>query len=233
MLSYDSFTLERAIFELRFHAGYLYWDNCGKIWCILSEKWPNLSMGKVDTSQANFQLDDNDIHLSFSYNRFGVHQDYPKKRDFFPRFTDESSQVILEYLQINTFTRIGNRYQYMSGVDDIDEVTKLLVDRGLFNISSKMENLGKKISEPNIKFLIEKNDISITVRIGYVKRELEFSVPKPLKVDESAFIKQGISVDLDFFTTKPVDRGILNVADLITTHQRSSRLQPIKEVPET
>jgi len=102
-------------------------------------------------------------------------------------------------------------------------VTKLLVDRGLFNISSKMENLGKKISEPNIKFLIEKDDISITVRIGYVKRELEFSVPKPLKVDESAFIKQGISVDLDFFTTKPVDRGILNVADLITTHQKSSR----------
>ncbi len=70
---------------------------------------------------------------------------------------------------------------------------------------------------------MESDDISITVRAGFFRRNLELSVPKPVQVDTSGFIKQGLSIDLDLFSTKLVERGIFNVEDFISTQEKNVR----------
>ncbi len=82
MVRFDDLILERVIFEVRFPRGYLYWDNCGKIWLALSAEWPNLVAHEVSPERAHLQLGDETIHLSFAHNRMGTHQDYPAKLVF-------------------------------------------------------------------------------------------------------------------------------------------------------
>jgi hypothetical protein len=223
MVRFEDLTLERVIFEARYRDGYLYWDNSGKIWRSLSQIWPDLTLQNVTTQQATFQLGSAGIDLFFSHERFAANQDYPNKLDFYKEFMEKSSQIVFESLQVSSFLRVGNRYQYILKVNDKNEATEFFKSKSLLNLPERVSGLGKNITEPAIKFVVERDDISITVRLGFESRNLEFSVPRPLKVDTSAFIKEYIAVDIDSFSTKVVDRGTFSVEEFIATHERNTR----------
>jgi len=222
MFKFGDLTLERVIFEVRFHNGYLYWDNCGKILRTLSDKWPDLVMREVSPERAHLQFGEAEIDMSFSHNRMGTHQDYPKELGLYKKFTSDSYQIILDTLQISTLLRVGNRYQYILSHDDTDEVIEFLKTKGFFNISEKIRVLGKKITQPSVRFVIERDDISVGVQAGVMNRSLEISLPKPIKVDMSAFVERGISIDVDFFSTKIVERGTFGVEEFITTQEKNA-----------
>lgn len=223
MFRFDDLILEKVIFEVRFHNGYLYWDNCGKIWRAITDTWPNLVARNVTPERAHFQLSEEGIDISFSHNRMGTDQDHPKKLDIYKKFTKDSFHIILEGIQVNTFSRVGNRYQYTLRFDDDNEVVKFFTSYGFLDIHEKINNIGKNIKEPSVRFIIEKDDISITINISFFRRNIELTIPKPIKVDTSEFIKQGILFDIDFFSTKRVERGIFDVEEFINTHERNCR----------
>jgi uncharacterized protein (TIGR04255 family) len=223
MFRFDDLTLEQVIFEVRFPKGFLYWDRCGSIWRSISDKWPKLTMREVNTERARFSLRDNDIEMSFSHNRISIHQDYPKRLNTFKVFTKDSFEILLDAIEVNSFSRVGNRYKYIFDIEDHEQIIEFFEENQLVAMPEKAKHIGKSIREPSVRFIIEREDISMTVSVAYFKRNLELSIPKPLEVDTKKFIAQGISIDLDFFSTKIVDRGTFDAEDFINAHEKSSR----------
>jgi hypothetical protein len=100
---------------------------------------------------------------------------------------------------------------------------EFFTSNGFFDISNKVSNLGKNIKEPSVRFIIERDDISIIIGISFVRRTVELTIPKPLKVDTSEYIKQGIAFDIDFFSTKRVERRIFDAEEFINTQEKNCR----------
>jgi hypothetical protein len=215
--------MAKSLFEARFQNGYLYWDNCGKIWRSLTDIRPDLEMGQVTPDQATFQIEDEGINISFSHQRFGIHQEYPRNLDIYKKFASQSFNVVIDYLQVEEFSRIGNRYQYIVKHDERDEVTDYLKEKNIFIVPKKLIHPTNKIAEPHVKFIIERDNMSIIVQMGYFSRDLKATVQKPLKIDTSSFISKGISIDIDSASTNVIKRGTLDVAEFIAVQEKSVR----------
>ena len=217
----DDFILENVAFEARFERGYLYWDNCGKIWLAISEKWPQLQYKEVTVDSAKFILAGSEIGLNFSQNNFVVAEGYQEKPDQFIKFAEDSLKIFTDLITIDNFSRIGLRYVYFVKLD-VDTVTELLLEKELITFPKRIIALGKKLSARNVIFVIEKEDIKITVRTGFGRKKLDMAIPKPLIVDMSKFINEGFYIDLDFFSDKIVDIGTFIVKSFIEVHGRNA-----------
>jgi len=55
-IEFDKLIVERIILEVRFSRGFLYWDNCGKIWKNICEKWVDLETVEVNPDKAVFKI---------------------------------------------------------------------------------------------------------------------------------------------------------------------------------
>jgi len=56
--------------------------------------------------------------------------------------------------------------------------------------------------------------------MAYVNRKLEINVPKPIKYDASGFITNGLLIDIDFHTLKPVEGGNVKVYELLKKNKK-------------
>jgi uncharacterized protein (TIGR04255 family) len=222
MGKYDDLILERVVIEARFERGYLYLDNCGKIWLSISEKWPKLVETEITPNGASFNLGGSDTKLVFDHRRIAIEDNFPDKLDQFIKFSDDSFQIIEDYLNIKSFSRIGLRFIY-AVEEDIESVTKLLLDKQLLVIPEQVKPIGKKVTPSLTKFEIERDDISITVQTGFGKRTIQISVPKPFKVNINKLERKGLFVDLDFFCQKIVELGTFDVKDFIEVQQKNAR----------
>ncbi len=219
----DNSVLEKAVFEVRFEKGFLYWDNCGKIWREIISKWPDLKAESISPERAQLSSKKHSFFLRFNANSIDVTQEYPDNTSFFREFTEDSIRIISTYLEVKTFTRVGNRFIYILPIKDSNESIELLKKTGFFNVPVvKLSKLGTSVQEPRIKFIINKdNDISYIFNLAYIKRELELKLPKPIVADTSKFISTGLIIDIDCCTLKPVDLSILNCGELIRTNERN------------
>jgi hypothetical protein len=98
------------------------------------------------------------------------------------------------------FTRIGNRFIYINKVDDVQVSIALLEKTGFFSIpEDKFKKIGTSLNNPGVKFTaVRDNDVGYTFNMAHVNRKLEIKVPKPIKYDASAFITDGLLLDIDF-----------------------------------
>ncbi len=208
---------DQAIFEVRYEHGYLYWDHCGKIWKSIQEKFPTLKFENVTTESAILKLQDEDITLQFSQNSINLTQQYPSDIRTLCELADVAVKNISKFLEISAFTRIGNRFRYLHRVKDSDESSKLLKQTGFFNIpENKFKKIGDTLKEPQVKFVITKSDEKGYIfNLQHVERKLNIALPKPVKADISEFISMALSIDVDFYTIKPVEESIVRPSELI------------------
>ncbi len=223
MFNVDSLILEQIILEVRFQHGYLYWDNCGKIWNDIFKKYPDVEAESITAESASFIMKDSEIGLKFSRGHINISQQYPENLKLFSEFSDSTINIITGYLNIDTFTRVGNRFFYTLKVNDSSEAMDLLKNAGFMNCSDeKIKEIGDHIKEPSVKFVITKSDdIGHTFNFRYLDRKLELKIPRPVKFDTSQFINKVLSLDVDFYTQKPVDLAILNAKDLTKNNKRN------------
>lgn len=93
----------------------------------------------------------------------------------------------------------------------------------------KLSIFGKDFIEPEVKFVATDEDegIGYIVKVATTKRVFEVSRNKPLKIEYSKLNQTGILIDIDYFTSKPVDLSILNCDDLIKLNEhRLSKMIP-------
>jgi len=220
---FDKLIIERIILEVRFSHGFLYWDNCGKIWKNICEKWVALEMMEVNPEKAVFKIQDQSLQLKFSQKDIHLSQDYPPSSlKLFKEVAKEALPLIADFLEIKSFSRIGNRIFYLHPAANLKEAGNIIKSMGLLNISDdKIKSFGDDLSEPQIRFKIQNEDVGYTFNVSAMTRNLKVELPKPLKVDSSKFIKDAVLIDVDYFTRKTVDLSVIDFAELIGTVQKN------------
>lgn len=223
MFDIETLVLEQIVCEVRFKRGYLYWDNCGKIWSHLTSKIVDLDMETVSPQEAKLSIKNESLNISFSHERLSITQHQPSSNlKIFTEVCDIAFKEVTDLLEIETLTRIGNRFFYILKVSDSNESLEYMKKLGCFiDIDKKTEKFGEIIKDPQIRFTINKGEEKgYIVNIHHEERNLTISLPKFVKYDASQFLSKVLKIDIDFFTIKPVDCSIVKSSDLIQKNSR-------------
>ena len=225
MFKFEELVLEQLILELRFENGYLYLDNCGKTFREIIKRYTGIKEETVNVNEAKLVLPEDEIFLKFSPTNFNLSQNYPSNLNTVCEFGDFSYEIVMKNFGIDAFTRVGNRFIYTLKVGSVEEATELLKKTGFFNVSEeKKSKIGATLKDPGVKFTIVRDDgIGYIVNIAYFNRKYEVKLPKPVtaKYDMTKFSETGLTIDIDYHTLKPVDRGALVVSDLLKKNKKN------------
>ncbi len=211
---------ESVIFQVKFDKGFLYWDNCGKIWRKMTEKWKDLQMVKLDTQNAVLQLKEERFNLGFDHNNFNTSlSEPPLDLKSYAKFTHECMNIVCDQLDIDIFTRVGNRLKFLYPLQSREEMKELLIERGILTVSDKKLCFSDKtetIGLEKIQFTIkEKSGMAYHVRFSFLERTFEASVPPSIRFDDSKYLKKAMLVDIDRHTELQCSRGSLDAGKLI------------------
>lgn len=224
MASTDVDVLASLAFEIRFGDGFLYWDNCGKIWRDLSERWPLLTFREVNPQKAELVMPDKTTVITFNHTMAALSQQEPPDSEFFREVADYFTPLIVKHLKVRTITRAGFRLQFLRPLSKDESGVEELVATGLFAVSADLLRLGGTVREPFVRFILDSGDISAGIRLGFTSRNFQIDgLPPSVKVDDSRFISRGLLLDLDFFTTKPVEVGMFHAGEFLSVHERSAK----------
>lgn len=214
---------DKIIFQVRFESGYLYWDRTGRIWKNLAEKWRNLKEIKIDTNNALFSIDNEKITLGYDCNNINTTVDEPDDIDVYSDFTKDAVSIISRELEVETFIRIGNRFQFIYPVETPDDAYSIFFNAGLISIPNEAVKLfGSNLNLLNLGFKIsdEDEDIIYKLQFSYIERNLVLNLPKSVTVDQTKFIRRGIMIDVDRYTNKMFDASLLDCKKLIQDNRR-------------
>lgn len=74
-----------------------------------------------------------------------------------------------------------------------------------------------------IRFVVEREDVSMTVRIGFRERDLNLQLPSFVTVDRGPFIEKCLTFDVDCFSTKPLGIGAFDAELFMSAQARNVR----------
>ncbi len=222
-INFDKLIVERIVLEVRFSRGFLYWDNCGKIWKAICEKWTDLEMVTVNPEKAEFKMKGEDLDLRFSQKGIRLSQYYPPSNlKLFKEVAKEAIPLIAKFLDIKSFSRVGNRIFYLRPTADMKESSDIITSSELLNISEdKIKLFGDSLEEPGIQFVVQDEDVAYRLNMRAISRKLTLEVPKPIKVDGTKFVENAVLIDIDYFTKKSVDLATTDFGYLIDQVQKS------------
>jgi hypothetical protein len=221
MIDFDRLTLERLSFEVRYN-GPFFLDRCGLIWKEIEGKFPEIVAIGIQPDGATFALNAQAITLKFNALSLNVHVEYPTSIITFAEITDFLVSRIVERLELQVFSRIGARFVYLLKVTDMKEADTLLLSSTLVGLpTDRIQLFGKEASAIATKFNLQDEDQGYTFNIGTVSRELQSNVPRPFVIDESRFAKNGLAIDIDKFTRKPVGVGVASASEFIRAGQKT------------
>lgn len=227
MFNFSELVLEQLTLEVRYGNGYLYVDRCGSILRSIMGKWPSATAESVAVHETKVVMPDKQITLAFSDKRMSLTQQYPGSVSDIGEVGDFAIEAICKALEIGAFTRVGNRFIYMLKVDDEKESLDLMRKTGFFGSpGEKVSKIGDTVKEANIRFQITRDgEVGYGIRFGHVNRTLNLQLPKPIKYDASKFILSGLTIDVDYFTLKPVESGNVKAHELIK--KNSKEMEPL------
>lgn len=215
-LNVDKLLIEGISFETRFSNGFLYWDNCGKIFREITVKWPNIEFKTASTERSNLTLKEEFFNIAFSHLDMLITQSYPNNLDFFKEATSFLIPSISNKLEVTLFTRIGIRIQYVYPTTSFDEAKDIFYDFSLFKLpKEKISLFGNKVTDPKLSFKIESEDFGYGFNIIPTSRKANFDGPKLIKYDDSALPKTFLLIDVDCYTLKAVELAILDCSEMI------------------
>jgi hypothetical protein len=216
-------SLDKIIFQTKFEEGFLYWDRCGKIWKRIIKKWKGLSTIRIDTSSALFQLDGHNLTLGFDSTNINTTQNEADDPKLFAEFTNDCISIISEELEIDSFTRIGNRFQFLYPVGGTDDFYNINEKLGIVKYPQNfLDAWGSKpeLVSYKINFSDESGDMINSFSTGFVDRKLLYEMPKSVVVDDSKVIKKAVLFDIDRYTNRSFESSLLDSNLLITDNYK-------------
>jgi hypothetical protein len=216
-MKFEDIRPESIILELRYPQGYLYWDNCGKIFKDITDKWREAGTESVSLQDATIKYPEKNLSVKFSPSHISVALLSSSDTKSLGEFADSVVNTICSYLDVDVFSRVGNRFQYIKKLDADDDFSQIFSKSGLMNIPEAVTaHITGKATKQEIKFTLEREDsFGYNFCFAQFGRSVNIELPKSLTLDASKFISKGIMFDIDMFTLKPVERSTLSCSELL------------------
>ncbi|MBF0606157.1 MAG: hypothetical protein HQL61_01225 [Magnetococcales bacterium] len=214
MIGYDDLKPELIVFELRYSDGYLYLDNCGKIIKEISENLRDAGSVNVSTKTATIEFIEKELLVAFSPHSINIKIVNSKNVKMLGECSDLIVHTVCRFLDINVFSRIGNRFQFIKPTDSPDDFSNIFKNK-IINIPETVTNkLGNSAKHQAVKFTIDRDEsFGYNFSFAYTKRD--DSHLKSQGFDTSKITTEGIVFDIDIFTTKAVLLSTLKCSELI------------------
>ncbi len=209
----SEFRCNQSILEARHPFSLLHWDKSGAIWSEFSRKWPELESAKIDPAHTQFILN-NRYSIFTSIDKSGVIDLQPSKsgENAYAEIIKDFFQIVIKYLEVSSFTRLGHRQQYFKQYKNQDQASASFFATNLINVPSS-SNFG--IEElpvlPEVAMRWENKKIGTTLRMKVEGIHHILDAPGSQVFTRQEIEETGIVIDVDYYTKVAISVGQLNI----------------------
>ncbi len=137
----------RLIFEIRYDCGELYWDRCGRAARKLAAR-KGWAVQSVDVNGCHIRNDDQNLVFTYSPTKADLTQSQSQDvsellaHGEFAAIAEEFSQVVVQTLDVDSFSRIGFRRWTLYGTESVDDASSRIERMSFFSPSEALVALG-------------------------------------------------------------------------------------------
>ncbi|MEN6561120.1 MAG: hypothetical protein ABFD52_10130 [Acidobacteriota bacterium] len=210
---FSDFALNRTVLELRYEEAFIYWDTCGSINSAIKAGFPNWKWEKTTTELSAFREVQKKMELNFNISSIKFVQDQVESLNQFKLAAKEITPQIIEKLKLTKFTRVGNRFIYVLGLESIDQGTEIIKKSKLIQVpEDKLGIFGDSPYKSTYIIYIKNGDNQYRVELAAIERVDEVGAER---IDEKFFPKYGLRVDVDFSINKKMQIDEISLEDYI------------------
>jgi len=196
---FENLKLNKAVVEVRYPKGYLYWDVCGK--CILdinnksNEKIDFLGLS-ADECTLRF-LEHPDAKATFGIRHMTLSANELKNLNIFKENGPLILEVVKTHMKIQEISRAGFRLFYAIEKDSVDEAEKFVRELDLCSVSAgRFKGFGNEVvvTQPTVEASDDEGDVRIRINAAI---RTDADVPG-VKFNEYS-PRCAVLIDIDFF----------------------------------
>ncbi|NQT06929.1 MAG: hypothetical protein HQ575_05245 [Candidatus Omnitrophica bacterium] len=212
MASFSDFLLSKAVLEIHYNSGYLYWDKSGETILNIQKENPDWKWHSLGDKGMQMINEKRKIIAIYHWNRVWIRQINVENLNQFKINSDKITKILFNNFKIQELERIGNRYWFLLPCASVEIAEKIIDKGGILQIEpEKVSAFGKKIVNKDFTLVLEQDDITYRIAIGSASR------PKVVEIGkDKAFRKfnpeHAILVDIDVFTTK-----VYKISDFVSS----------------
>ncbi|MBU1863723.1 MAG: hypothetical protein KKH94_08690 [Candidatus Omnitrophica bacterium] len=226
-MKFDDLILEKIVLELRYKLGYAYLDKCGAILNELITRFPQLMIEGVNPQASALRAKGSGLTIDFNSDRILIVEDFIKKRNEFIDIASSAVNIISERIQVQSFTRVGNRFFFVHPYKTLKEANEQLKTWGFLHFDEKKySKFGQTLQFKKAGFhlYLEDDNVGRSIRIQPLERTVDYElppfIPSGKKVVPPPII---LNFDIDIYTKKVVERGVLNTSDFLKSNYKMLR----------
>lgn len=205
-MTLEDFQLSHLVCEVRFDGAYLLFDRTGGIWHSLKQQYPTLTLVSASPNSSTFRFDTYTLVVELELARIFVNKP-PVDLSAFQEHCDFFFNLVIESLDIRTFTRIGLRPIYSMSLTDPDLAQKHI--RGLHVDTANAARFG--IKDPPVEVLMRWESDTVGCFIRFVAQPGRSVTLTPTMLRESPDGRPdsgaAVLIDIDYYTLAVVDRA--------------------------
>ena len=195
---YEDLKLNKAIIEIRYPKGYLYWDVCGR--CILEIN--DKSNEKIDFLRLSADecflkfLEHPGAQAAFGIRHMTLSANELKNLDIFKENGPLIFEVVKTHLNIQYISRAGFRLFYVLKRDSVDDAEEFVKELDICSVSAgRFKGFGDGVVVTNPTVEASDDDGNVRVRISAAKRT-DIDDPSAKFNDYSP--RYAVLIDIDF-----------------------------------
>jgi len=172
MATIDDFLLTKVVFEIRYKRGYCYWDKCGDTLLKIEQEDPDWKWQRITVNDgAELVNDKRKMRIKFSWDKIWVEQRHLDNLNQFKITCDKLLKIILNNLEIQEISRVGNRFWYILPCDSIEKAENFISNGKMLDPQlAKLSGFGTKILNRDFTLVLEENDLKNRIAVGSVSR---------------------------------------------------------------
>lgn len=216
MIDFEAAETEQVTIELRYQPAYTLWDESGKIWTRLRDRFPDLKMNAALPQQQVFES--TQLRMAIELEAFRVTARNPKAEVSAAEAAQEMLEICSKYLRLAAFSRVGFRVVRLIAMPTLQEAT-----------TKALELLPNHLPEPiaetasvkafNALLRHETDSQGLLASVRGEERRIQINLPWEMSPRlSSALTKQleneyVIIFDSDYYTVGTTERESLNIKE--------------------
>jgi len=252
IISAQNAILHRQVYELRYHHGYTFIDRAGQILNYLlydtGDEWIDgersgdrfsVSKGSTNTtfSYGNEKLDLNEVQSE----KVATLRPIEK----FGKDADDLSRAVINFLLLNSFSRIGFRTWYLLKVDNKADGVKAIQESSIYSIGNDICGLGD-VDDTSFSIVLNRGQYKVRLALAVAEQVIQLAPsvydaakkePHKERSHQRKILQEkmraqkaianyplyGVLVDMDFFIEDPLVPDDLKIVDFITSREKDSK----------